>query len=153
MNKQIPLILLLVAAAIVTACSGQTESEVESESCEASVTGTVDFPDLTDPPGDYAVRVAIVDASIDLSSTVGSSPYLSDQAFRNSEQFPISYELCYDSSEVEEDVTYTIWVNVEQKPSSMTLGLNEALNPVITGGNPTKDVDIIVTPGFAEPSQ
>ena len=150
MKRQLLLVLMFVVAAVVAACSGQEEPTAESDSCEASVTGMIAFPDSADLPESYSVQVIVLDASIDLSKTVGATEYLGDQIFRNPSQFPSSYEVCYDPSEVDESVTYTVWVNVEQLPSGMTLGLNEALNPVITGGSPTKDVEIVVTPGFAD---
>jgi uncharacterized lipoprotein YbaY len=150
MKRQLLLALMFLAAAIIAACSDQEQSTAGSESCEASVTGTIAFPDPADLPDSYTVHVAVLDASIDQSKTVGATKYLGDQIFRSPVQFPISYEVCYDPGEVEENVTYTVWISVAQKPSGMTLGLNEAVNPVITGGNPTKDVEIIVTPGFAD---
>ena len=43
-----------------------------------------------------------------------------------------------------------MWVSVHHETSFMPYGDNKANNPVITKGNPTENVEIVITPGILD---
>ncbi len=131
------LILFFIVAAIVTACN----SQAESDSCEASVTGMISFTGWTELPEDAMVYVQLLDTS---ETSVGARNDVGNQLIDYPAQMPTAYEICYDPSEIQESVTYSIYVTVEGQ--GVPYGINDDLNPVITGGNPNENVDIVVTP-------
>ena len=130
---------------VVTACGAEEDSETGSEGCEASIKGTVTYPGWTELPEDAAVLVSVQDASAEnedlLLEALGYRIYR-DMAER---ELPYAFEVCYDSDQIQEDVTYSVRVII-QKRFALPYGENEDLNPVITGGNPSKDIEIVVTP-------
>ena len=135
------LLVFLVLSAILSACAERENSKDSTESCAASVTGMISFTGWTELPEDALVYVQLIDTT---ETSVGARNDVGNQFIDYPAQMPTDYEICYDPSEIQESVTYSMYVTIEG--SGMPYGINDDLNPVITGGNPNENVDIVVTP-------
>jgi putative lipoprotein len=58
-------------------------------------------------------------------------------------QFPISYQVCYDPSQIQENHTYSMSARITESDGKL-LFINDTHIPVITRGNPSDDVEIAV---------
>jgi putative lipoprotein len=60
-------------------------------------------------------------------------------------QVPIPFSVSYDASTIEDSHTYSLRVRIEDGAGKL-LFINDTSVPVITRGNPTQDVEVIVVP-------
>jgi putative lipoprotein len=110
--------------------SGQKES--------ASVWGSVTNVESAPIPEGAILTVQIQDTSLqDVAATV-----IGEQIVENPGQFPIPYEVGYDPGDIKSP-TYTMSARITGADGSL-LFINDTSIPVITGGNPTDDVEIPV---------
>lgn len=111
---------------------------------ESSVTGAIVYRERMALPDDAVVRVAIVD-------TTSGQP-LSSQFIPDPGQPPIPYEVPYDASQVNESLAYVVDATIEDSGGN-PLFVTRQNFPVITQGNPTRDVEVLVeTAGAAPPA-
>jgi putative lipoprotein len=60
-------------------------------------------------------------------------------------QVPVPFRILFDSTQVDPRVTYTLRARIEDRDGRL-LWINTQAYPVITQGNPTHDIEIVVTP-------
>ena len=60
-------------------------------------------------------------------------------------QVPIPFAVPYDAGKIDDNHTYSLRVRIEDS-SGKLLFINHTSVPVITQGNPTQDVEVIVVP-------
>jgi putative lipoprotein len=102
---------------------------------ETSVTGTIVYRERIALPDNAVVRVAIVD-------TTSGQP-LNNRIIPDPGQPPISYEVPYDESRVNESLMYVVDVTTEEGGGN-PLFVTRQNFPVITLGNPTSEVEVLV---------
>ena len=129
----IPVVLTALGVFLLTACGS---------SSEASVTGMVTYREQTQLRPDTVVMVLIRDMSkLDTHATVIGDQYISTQG----EQVPIAYEVRYNPDKIDESHTYGVFARIQDN-SGKLLFVSNTLTPVITQGNPTTDVQVVVVP-------
>lgn len=108
----------------------------------ASVTGTVTYLQRISLPPDAVVTVRIEDVSLaDAPSEVIGEQVIETEG----KQVPIPFEVTYKPSDVEDNHRYSVRARIEDG-SGKLLFTSDTVMPVITGGNPTSDVEIVVVP-------
>lgn len=109
----------------------------------ASVTGTVVYlPRIALPP-DAMVTVSINNAS--LADAPPEMTNLATKAFiTEGNQVPLPFEVFYMPEDVMENAMYSIGATI-RSASGELLFVSKEMNPVITNGNPTTDVEILVS--------
>ena len=109
---------------------------------EATVSGDVTYRQRIALPDDAVVTVIIQDVSImDVATKM-----IDEQVIQiNGAQVPIPYEVPYDLDEIDERHTYSMSARIEDSIGKL-LFISDTAIPVITNGNPTVDVEIVVVP-------
>ena len=126
------LAIVLLLALALSACGGG----------EASVTGEVTYRQRIALPDDAVVTVQIRDVSLmDVPAKVIGEQIIET----NGDQVPIPYEVEYDPEEIDERNTYSMFCRIEDGSGTLLL-ISDTHIPVITHGNPTDDVEIVVVP-------
>jgi putative lipoprotein len=108
-------------------------------SCEqpAVVKGTINTQQPDELPAGAVVNVQLQDTSrADAPATV-----LGEQMIQNPEQFPIPFEITYDSAQIDERYVYSMRVRIEVEDK--LIFINTTTHHVITRGNPT-ELEVIV---------
>ena len=85
------------------------------------------------------VQVQIQDTSL----ADAPAKVIGEQIIESPGQVPIPYEVCYDSSQIEDNHTYTMRARISDSAGNL-LWINDTAIPVITNGNPTENVEIPV---------
>ena len=131
--KIIPIFILFFATAILAGCAG---SSVET------VTGTVTYLQRIALPPNAVITVRIEDVSkADApAELIGEQEILAE-----GKQVPIPFAVPYDPAKIEENHTYSLRVRIEDGTGRL-LFINDTSLPVITRGNPTQDIEVIVVP-------
>jgi putative lipoprotein len=124
--KLLPLFILL--AIVVVACSSQT-----------SVSGEITFQGGTGIPNDATITVQIQDTSL----ADAPAEVIGEQVITDAGGFPVSYDVPYDPEQIVDNHTYTMSARITSSDGSL-LYINDTAIMVITGGNPTEDVEIPV---------
>jgi len=102
---------------------------------DAGVTGTIVYRERMALPDEAVARVTIVD-------TTSGQP-LSNQIIQNPGQPPIAFEVPYDESQVNESLMYVVDATIEDGGGN-PLFVTRQNFPVITLGNPTSEVEVLV---------
>ena len=113
-----------------------------SSSAEASITGTVTYRQRIALPDDAVITVQLRDVSkADAAATVMGEQII----IAEGKQVPIPYEVTYDESEIDDRFSYSMSARIEDGSGAL-LFISDTHTPVITRGNPTEDVEIVVVP-------
>jgi putative lipoprotein len=132
--KLFSVIILLLGAALMAGCSGSSSS--------ATVTGTVTYLQKIALPSDAVVKVQI----LDVSKADAPAEVIGEQVIETKgAQVPFSFTVPYDSNQIVDTHTYSLQVRIEDATGTL-LFINDTIVPVITRGNPTQDVEVIVVP-------
>jgi putative lipoprotein len=132
--KLFSVIILLLGAALMAGCSGSSSS--------AAVTGTVTYLQKIALPSDAVVKVQI----LDVSKADAPAEVIGEQVIETKgAQVPFSFTVPYDSNQIVDTHTYSLQVRIEDATGTL-LFINDTIVPVITRGNPTQDVEVIVVP-------
>jgi putative lipoprotein len=109
---------------------------------QASVTGTVTYRERIALPSDATIQVQVQDVSLAdaPAQIIGDITIPAD-----GKQVPIPYEVIYNPDEIQEAHTYSMSVRIEDSAGNL-LFISDTHTPVITRGNPTQDVEIVVVP-------
>jgi putative lipoprotein len=108
----------------------------------ATVTGTVTYRQRIALPEDAIVTVQIQDTS----RADAPAEVIGEQIIEtNGRQVPIPYSVSYDPDVIVENHTYTMSARITDGQGTL-LFINDTSIPVITKGNPTIDVEIVVVP-------
>ena len=112
------------------------------DSNQASVTGTVTYRERIALPSDATIQVQIQDVSLAdaPAKVIGDITMPAD-----GKQAPIPYEVKYNPENIQENHSYSMSVRIEDS-SGKLLFISDTHTPVITRGNPTQDVEIVVVP-------
>ncbi len=146
---------------LVAACIAAAVAVFSGGGAMASVTGNVVYRERMALPEDAVVTVQLQDVSL----ADAPAKVLDEQVIKNPGQVPIPYEVQYDESEIDERHTYTIYARIEDGQGNLMFTTTQS-HPVITRGNPTENVEVLVqrvggpapepepqpTPAPAEPS-
>jgi putative lipoprotein len=125
---------LFVGTTIMTGC--------KSSSNEAAVTGTVTYLQrIALPPG------AVVTVQIqDVSKADAPAEVIGEQVIKTEgKQVPIPFAVSYDPAKIQENHRYSLQARIEDGAGKL-LFINDTSIPVITSGNPTQDIEVIVVP-------
>jgi len=135
MIKMISFITFLLVSAILAGCGG-------SSSQTSAVTGKVTYRQRIALPPDAVVTVTIEDVSkADAPADVIGQQVIETKG----SQVPIPFTVPYDASKIEENHSYNLRATIKDG-SNKLLFTSDTSVPVITRGNATKDVEIIVVP-------
>jgi putative lipoprotein len=128
-------ISLLVATASLIACSS-------TASDGPAVTGTVTYRQRIALPADAVVTVRIED----VSRADAPAEVLGEQVIETEgKQVPMPFAVSYDTGRIKDNHTYSLRVRIEDSAGKL-LFINDTSVPVITQGNPTQDVEVVVVP-------
>jgi putative lipoprotein len=125
---------LLLGTAALVGCG--------SSSGVASVTGTVTYLQRSALPPDAVVTVRLED----VSKAGAPADVIGEEVIQTEgAQVPIPFEVTYDPGQIEENHSYSLQVRIEDGAGKL-LFINDTNVPVITRGNPTQDIEVIVIP-------
>ncbi len=133
MAKTRSLLLVVVLALFVVGC--------DSAAADESVSGTIVYRERIALPEDAVLTVRIQNASV-----MDASPeqtIVSEEIITTPGQVPIPYELAYDSADIDDRLMYSVSARIDDSDGNL-LFINTTVIPVITLGNPTEDVEILV---------
>jgi putative lipoprotein len=134
--NRIILLVLLLGSITLAACGGSSKE---------SVTGTVTYLQRIALPPDAVVIVRIED----VSKADASAKVIGEQVIQtDGAQVPIPFAVSYDPGEIEENHSYSLRVRIEDGNGKL-LFINDTSIPVITHGNPTQDIEVIVVPAVS----
>lgn len=107
---------------------------------KAAVTGTLTYLQRIALPPDAVVTVRIED----VSKADAPAEVIGEQVF-NTEgaQVPLPFKVPYDPDKIEQNHSYSIRARIEDS-SGKLLFINDTNIPVITNGNPTQDIEVIL---------
>jgi putative lipoprotein len=133
MLKTISALALLLGLVLLAGCG---------KSSQATVSGTVTYLQRIALPPDAVVTVRIEDVSKAdaMAEVIGEQVIHTDGA-----QVPIPFEVAYDTNQIEENHSYSLRARIEDGAGKL-LFTNDTSVPVITRGNPTQDVKVLVVP-------
>jgi putative lipoprotein len=99
----------------------------------------ITHPESVALPEDAVVQVHVQDTSLgDAPATV-----MGEQIITNPGQFPISYQVYYNPSQIQANHTYSVSARITDSDGKL-LFINDPVIPVIARGNPTENVEIAV---------
>jgi putative lipoprotein len=141
MRKLIAISFLLLGTLALAGCRAISSGQAAATR-DSAVTGTVTYLQRIALPLDAVVTVRIEDVSrADAPAVV-----IGEQVVKTKgAQVPIPFEVSYDPGEIVENHTYSMRARIEDRAGNL-LFINDTSVPVITGGNPTQDVEIMVVP-------
>lgn len=115
---------------------------VNPAAAQSAVTGTVTYRQRIALPPDAVVRVQLQDTS----RADAPAATLGEQVIETmGRQVPFSFSIPYDSAAINPSGRYTVRARIES-PTGQLLWTSTQAYPVITGGNPTSDIEIVVQP-------
>ena len=125
------LIALLITMSFLGACSSKS----------STVSGTVTYLQRIALPNDAVITIQLQDTSLaDAPATV-----LGEQVIKTEgKQVPFEFEVAYNPDDIQENHTYSLSVRITDGAGNL-LFINDTVVPVITNGNPTQDIEIILT--------
>lgn len=128
--------VLLCALLLLAGCLRPGQSSTSS----AKVTGNVTYTDGAPLPNNATVTVQLRDANA--GSAHGA--FLSQQQINtNGNQAPIAFEVSYTPSDINQSHKYVLYAFIMDGANKL-LYASQQPAPVITNGNPVKDVDVPV---------
>ena len=132
LKKAISISILLLGTILLSAC--------KSSSDEAHITGTLSYLQRIALPPDAVVTVKIEDTSkADVVAEVIGEQIIQTKG----NQVPFAFSIPYNAKQIEENHRYSLQVRIEDGGGKL-LFINDAYIPVITSGNPTQDIEIIL---------
>jgi uncharacterized lipoprotein YbaY len=138
-----PAVLVGVIVAVLIACSGVVCAvagiTLFTGGKKASVTGTITYRERMALPPDAVVNVQIQDVSLaDAPATV-----IGEKNINNPGQVPIPYEVEYNTKDIDDRHTYVVRAEIRDGNGNLLFTTAQSYG-VITQGNPTQDVQIVV---------
>jgi len=131
--KIIPIIMLFLGVATLAGCGGPSEK---------TVTGTVTYLQRIALPPEAVVTVRIED----VSKADALAEVMGEQVIQTKgAQVPIPFSVPYDPEKIIDNHTYSLRVRIEDGTGKL-LFINDTSIPVITNGNPTQDIEVVVVP-------
>ncbi len=113
---------------------------------EGILRGTVNYRQRIILPNDASIRVKLIDA---LSAISGTGDAIAEYNFlSNGRQLPIPFELRFDRNRIISNRTYV--VEAEIYTGGILAYKNEKQNSVLTQGNPSTNVEIMLVPAIED---
>jgi putative lipoprotein len=134
MNKAMAAIPRNLGLALLLAAVGGCGSDPDA----AAVTGTVTYLERIAMPPDAVVTVRLQDVSVADAAAV----LVAEQVIRNPGNVPVPYSVEYDSTQINSARTYA--VRAEIRTGATLWATTTRSYPVITRGNPSTGVEILV---------
>ena len=132
--KIITILGLLLGTTALTGCGGSPD--------KASVTGTVTYRQRIALPPEAVLTVRIEDVSLaDAPAEVVGEQVIKTEGA----QVPIPFVVSYEPENIIENHRYSLRVRIEDGAGRL-LFINDTDVPVITNGNPTEDIEVVVIP-------
>lgn len=132
LRKTMMVTILLLGLAALAGCG--------KSSGKATVTGTATYLQRIALPPDAVMTTRIEDVSkADAPAEVIGEQVIQTQG----KQVPIPFDVSYDASQIQENHSYGLRVRIEDGAGKL-LFINDANVPVITRGNPTSDIEVIL---------
>jgi len=123
---------LLLGTAALSSCGGSPD--------EASVTGTVTYLQRIALPPEAVLTVRIED----VSKADAPAEAVGEQVIKTEgAQVPIAFAVSYEPGKIIENHRYSLRVRIEDGAGRL-LFINDTNVPVITNGNPTEDIEVIL---------
>jgi putative lipoprotein len=117
---------------------------VRTSASDSLVTGQVTYRQRSALPPDALVRVSVIDESLPEGPL--AEMVLGQQVIPTAgRQVPIPFAVGYNSAGIDEEATYTLMAGIEDAGGEL-LFFTQQSYPVITQGNPTSDVEVVVEP-------
>jgi uncharacterized lipoprotein YbaY len=113
-----------------------------TDSSAATVSGTVTYPQRIALPPDAVLEVSLQDISTPGAAAQELGKVTIPTASR---QVPIPFEISYDPAEIVDNHTYAVRARILDGNGDL-IWTSDSVTPVITNGNPTEDVEIVVVP-------
>ncbi len=130
--KKILVILLLFSTFFLTGCG--------STSNKTALTGLIDHPHQMTLADGTIVVVRIEDTT----KTGAPGKKIAEEVIKSQgDIIPMPFAVVYDPGKINENHTYSISVKIKDSDGN-TVYTNESNVPVITKGNPTRDIDVLV---------
>jgi len=126
------ILVAVILSSALAACS----------SSASEVTGDITKLDRMALPAGTLVTVELRDTSLADAPAVTIS---TDKIELEGNQLPVPYVLEYDEDEIVENNTYTVFSRVTDADGTL-IYITDTAYPVITRGNPTDDVEVLVVP-------
>ena len=130
--RKIFILLVLSATVALAGCGRSTK--------QAAVTGVIAHTHPMTLPVGFVVTVTIED------TTKADAPgkEIAEQVINSQgEELPMPFDVVYDPGKINANHTYSVRVQIQDSTGKM-LYTNNTSVPVITNGNPTKNVEVIV---------
>ncbi|MEA3335303.1 MAG: YbaY family lipoprotein [Chloroflexota bacterium] len=128
-------------AADETITVGEMEEAARGTDGQASVTGGVNYQVRIALPDDAIVQVQLQD----ISRADAPAIILGEETFTIPGQMPMPYEVIYDPADVVPNHSYGMAARITSADGKLLM-INDTIVPVITRGNPSENVEIMVVP-------
>lgn len=133
--------LMLLAGGALAACAAPAgDSSQPGTSLSGSLTGTVTYRErIALDPG------AVIEAQLlDVSKADAPAEVITTQTIHaDGKQVPIPFELAYDPAKIDERLSYAVKAQI--LVDGELRWISQQAYPVLTQGNPTSDVEIVVS--------
>ena len=130
--RKIIILIILSATVALAGCGSSTK--------KAAITGVIAHTHPMTIPVGYVITVQIED------TTKADAPgkKIAEQVIKSQgEELPMPFEIIYDPGKINAKHAYSLRVIIEDSTGKMTYTNNTSV-PVITNGNPTQKVTVIV---------
>jgi uncharacterized lipoprotein YbaY/heat shock protein HslJ len=124
---------------LISACVAAAVAVLSGGGAKASVTGDVFYRERIALPEDAVLTVQIRD----VSRADAPAKVVGEQIIKNPGQVPIPYEVDYDEGAIDDRYTYSIYARIEDGQGNLLFTTTQSY-PVITRGNPTQNVEVLV---------
>ena len=126
-------ILIILSATFALAGCGRSTNK-------AAVTGVIAHAHPMTIPVGYVVSVQIEDTTkVDAPGKIVAEQVIKSQG----DEIPMPFEVVYNPGKINSNHTYSLRVKIEDS-AGITVYTNNTNVPVITNGNPTQNVEVIV---------
>ena len=132
LNRKIFLLMILIVTVSLAACGGSTN--------QAALTGVIAHTHRMTIPPDYTIIIRIED------TTKADSPgkKIAEEVIKGQGvELPIPFAIIYDPGKIDPDHNYNVHVDINDNNGAL-LYANDVSVPVITFGNPTRNIKVTV---------
>lgn len=130
--RKIFVLILLAATAALSGCGNSTN--------QAALTGVIAHAHTMTLPVGFVIRVQIEDTT---NADVPGKQIAEHVTTSQGVTLPMPFEVVYDPGKINPKHTYSVLVKIEDEAGKL-LYTNPISVPVITNGNPTHNIEIIV---------
>jgi putative lipoprotein len=130
--RKLFILIILLATVALAGCGRSTN--------KAAITGVITHTHRMTIPIGYVVTIQIEDTT----KADATGKKIAEQVIKSQgEAIPMPFEVVYDPGKINPNHTYSVHVKIEDSAGKM-LFTNNISVPVITNGNPTQNIDVVV---------